>query len=142
MKLLLFFTLLATMLGTAPAAEPARLPQKLSLYIGHYGPGGRTHVDLVDGALRYKVVKSQKETVETITPTAEQWTAFGLALDALKVWDWKKTYEIPSEDGTQWSATIIEEGHRLESTGNNAYPPDFKKYLAAVKALLGGRQFD
>jgi len=142
MKSLLLLTLLAALLGTASAAEPPRRPSSLSLYIGHYGPGGRTHVDLVDGTLRYKVLKSQKETVETVTPTAEQWLAFETALDALKVWDWKKTYEIPSEDGTQWSATIVEDGRKLESTGNNAYPPDFKKYLAAVKALLGGRQFE
>ncbi len=140
MKSFLLFTLVVGVLAVSSNAGPARMPQKLSLYIGGYG-GGRYHIDLVEGALRYRVLKNQKETVETITPTAEQWDAFAKALDTLGVWDWKKAYEIVSEDGTQWSAEIVEEGHKLESTGNNAYPPDFKKYLAAVKALLGGRAF-
>lgn len=140
MKLFLL-ALFAAIAGTASAAEPPQLPQKLSLYIGGFG-GERYYVDLVDRTLRYKVLKGQKETTETIIPTADQWAAFELALDALKVWEWKKVYEIPSEDGTQWSATIIEEGRKLETTGNNAYPPEFKKYLAAVWALLGGRAFD
>lgn len=141
MKFFVFLGLLAATLALSSAAEPGQIPQKLSLYVGHYG-GGRYYVDLVERKLQYKVLKSQKETVETITPTAEQWIAFDQALDALKVWDWKKAYEIPSEDGTQWSATIIDEGKKVESTGNNAYPPEYRKYLAAVRALLGGRQFE
>ncbi len=152
MKHLLFLTLLLTMAHPIAAGEAPPIPEKFSAYIGgFFGPS--YWVELEQGTLHYKVREKgqQKEKTTTITPTPEQWAAFRQALDEIDAWKWKKEYNSGTPDGTQWSLAIAYDHKKLASGGNNQYPgreakntdytKDFERYLAAVKALLGGKEF-
>lgn len=134
--------LLATLTATAaPDERKPQVPEAMVLYVGG-SEGPSYQVDLAEQSLRYRKSWGDKGTVETIKPTVEQWAAFQAVLEEIRAWEWKKSYATAQvKDGTHWSVTMAFRGRKIESTGSNAYPPDFDKYLAAVKALLGGKEF-
>lgn len=96
-----------------------------------------------------------KSPPERIVVPADRWPEFRAVLDGLDVWKWKAEYENPGVvDGTGWSLRITWDGRRMESGGTNNYPdargrpndrpeptPTFRRFLAAVEHLAGGREF-
>lgn len=78
-------------------------------------------------------------------------------MDALGVWTWEREYVTHGvEDGTSWSLELGRGERRVESGGSNAYPhaahgrrpmdstsetPTWKRFCAAVRDLLDGRDF-
>ncbi len=131
------------------------VPKKLTLRIG--GMLGSTfRVELVDGALVYKVIRAREPSEPVkVAPTPEQWREFRAALDALNVWEWKGDYlNRKVFDGTQWELKIEYPDRSLAAMGSNSYPDDegkangkpeftaaFARYLNAVEKLIGGRVF-
>lgn len=118
--------------------------------------GSSYTVELRDGALVYTSREGGGELITTTPrPTAAQWREFRRTLDDLKVWQWRADYSNHGvADGTQWSLDIAYADHSLTTGGSNNYPDvngktsdssdytaAFNRYLAAVKKLLGGKNF-
>ncbi len=78
-----------------------------------------------------------------ITVSEDQWREFRKALDNANVWSWKEYYDSDILDGTQWELTIKYRDAFVSSGGSNNYPPEeeFKQFEAAVRQLLGGKEF-
>jgi hypothetical protein len=133
------------------------LPTRLRRFVGGFlGPS--YWVDLEGDALTYRARRFDpeanrfKETIKRgIKPSADQWGRFWRALDEARLWQWRAHYPAPPNlaDGTQWSVDIDVRGRVVKSSGDKNFPgrPSgvtselFEKYLAAVRALLGGEEF-
>ena len=137
--------------------QPTRspLPKRLSLYIGGY-PGPYYTVRLSRRTLWYEAqtVNAEPPTKEKVPVTPEGWQTFREALDAIGVWRWQEDYPNPGVcDGTSWAATLEYADRSVASGGSNNYPRakgapsggastrPFARFLEAVRALLGGREF-
>jgi hypothetical protein len=87
----------------------------------------------------------EKAKPTIIKPSDEQWQAFFDELDQMNAWKWKRYYINPKEhDGTAWSVVVsypLQGSRDVLSSGSNAYPPNFQQFLAAVRKLIGGREF-
>ena len=148
--------LLLTAFSVISADEPSPVPTRFSAYIGGV-MGTSYNVDLHDGVLTYTTFGGGRSNPRqiAITPTAAQWREFRQALDDLKVWQWRAEYPANGTvDGTQWSLDVAFADHALKIHGDNSYPdvtgkpngrPEptvaFRRYLAAVQKLIGGRTF-
>ena len=71
------------------------------------------------------------------TPSTKDWEEFWQAVDALKVWGWKKDYYNEDiHDGTQWKLRIKKQGKRGRKIfGSNAYPEPKGTFNSFIKAL-------
>ena len=71
------------------------------------------------------------------TPSTKDWEEFWQAVDALKVWSWKKDYyDEGVDDGLQWELKIKREGRRRRRIfGSNAYPEPKGTFNSFIKAL-------
>jgi len=114
-------------------------------------------VTLEEGVLVYERCEEHYENrqSERIAPSEEQWAAFRAALDDIGVWRWKERYPNPGVcDGTHWALEIRCDDAETSCSGDNNYPdetgeppdspgptPAFRRFLEAVQALLGGRDF-
>ena len=135
-------------------------PRALHLMIGGFtGPSYRVDLEgdtLTYRALRHEMVAAKLKEVETkkqIMPTEEQWRQFAKALDEAQVGRWRGSYPAPAglADGTQWSVALEWAGWSVRSSGSNNFPgkplperqwgDQFDKYVAGVKALLDGEEF-
>jgi len=95
-----------------------------------------------------------------LTPSADQWRAFWQEAEAVDLWRWRRCYRLPPDvmicDGNSWEIAIRSWDARIIlSSGENAYPADadpaetstmghserFKRFTAAIRALVGGRRF-
>ena len=124
-------------------------PTVMSVMIG--GAFGQSYEVTYDQReLRYYSAKNffalKTATPVVIKPTDEQWQAFFDELEKRKVWKWKRDYTNPDvHDGIYWRAFISYEtrdARDLVSSGSNAYPTDFKAFLAAVRKLIGEKTFE
>jgi len=70
-------------------------------------------------------------------PSTTDWEEFWQAIDALKVWSWKKDYyDKGIDDGTQWGLRIKKQGKRGRKIfGSNAYPEPKGTFNSFIKAL-------
>jgi len=137
--------------------EPSLVPKRFSAQIG----GFRAHsysVELRDGTLNYTSFGPGRSNPQhtVITPTEAQWREFRQALDDLKVWQWRAEYHNTGTlDGTGWSLDVAYADRTINTSGYNAYPDAtgepyfqgsptnaFKRYLAAIKKLIGGLNFE
>jgi len=142
------------------AAEGTDVPKEFSAIIGGF-LGSTYAVELRDGALHYTEKKNRNghygiTSSATLTPTSEDWQKFRKTIDHLNIWQWRADY--PSrgtQDGTQWSLKIAYSDRAVKTHGNNNYPDangrpkdnsdptkTFNEYLAAVRTLIGGRNFE
>ena len=80
--------------------------------------------------------KPDKVLNET-APSTKDWEEFWQAVDALKVWNWKKVYNNDDVlDGTQWQLRIKKQGKRGRKIfGSNAYPEPKGTFNSFIKAL-------
>jgi hypothetical protein len=137
----------------------ASIPSLLVATIG--GDSGSSYsIELSDSKLRYSSRKDDGTLPvrDEIEPTAAQWREFGAALDSIDIWQWQNDYprELPICDGTQWTLDIAYGDTALHTGGDNAYPRDddddgtipsaapsarFERFMKAVSALIGGRDF-
>ena len=85
----------------------------------------------------------QKQETTELEVSAKDWQRFWATVDRLKVWEWDTSYQPDTliVDGTNWSLEIGYQGKSLDTSGNNAYPPAFEKFCAAVRRLIGGLPF-
>ena len=152
------FTLfLLVAVPVSAAGESSSVPMHFSAYIGGF-LGASYTVELHDGILTYTSSESghRNEKHAKITPTSGEWRVFRQTLDDLKVWQWRADYPSQgTQDGTQWSLHIAYVDHVLRTHGDNNYPDAsgrpigksdptelFKRYLAAIRMLIGGRSFE
>ena len=70
-------------------------------------------------------------------PSTSDWEEFWQAVDALKVWSWKKDYYNEDiKDGTQWGLRIKKQGKRGRKIfGSNGYPEPKGTFNSFIKAL-------
>jgi hypothetical protein len=140
----------------ACAEEAAFTPERLTARIGGF-LGVTYEVELRrDGVSYMKFAPGHRKPTSTvIKPTTAQWREFRVALDELRVWQWRSEYpNTGTMDGTQWSLAIAYGDRALKTKGDNNYPTasgkpngkpqtteTFGRYLAAVERLLGGKTF-
>ena len=69
--------------------------------------------------------------------STNDWEEFWKAIDALKVWGWKKEYYNEDiKDGTQWNLRIKKKGKRGRKIfGSNGYPEPKGTFDSFIKAL-------
>ena len=112
--------------------------------------------ELREGSVYYTttMLGGGRGTTVKITPTEEQWRAFRAALNEARVRQWRADYGNPAgiEDGLQWGLEVTYGGQAVIAKGDNNFPGDwadtesrgkpgalFRRYLDAIKELLGGR---
>jgi hypothetical protein len=80
----------------------------------------------------------------------KRWQDFWREVEAIGVWNWKRSYESNLLDGTQWTLKLGHTGHTLHTSGNNAYPEteghefplehppggQFDRFLTALSHLI------
>ena len=132
-------------------------PKRFHASIGGYM--GRSYsVELVGDQLKYEACGQgyAKEEEELISVTGDQWATFRASLDWMGVWEWQEEYENPGVmDGTRWRLEIAYDDMEVRSGGDNNYPesgakdafdaevtPEFRRFLDAVRTMIGGRDFD
>jgi hypothetical protein len=132
-----------------PKPKFVQKPTVMSVLIG--GAFGQSYeVTYDERELRYYSAKNFFELKTTkpviIKPTDQQWQTFFDELERMKAWKWKRDYTNPNvHDGVSWRAFISYEtrdARDLVSRGSNAFPTDFKAFLAAVRNLIGDRKFE
>ena len=91
---------------------------------------------LMDGEPEDEEVRPE-EVLNVTTPSTKDWEEFWQAVDALKVWSWKKDYyDEGVDDGLQWELKIKREGRRRRRIfGSNAYPKPKGTFHSFIKAL-------
>jgi hypothetical protein len=87
---------------------------------------------------------SSPKDKKILSPTKEQWYKFWQDLDKLKVWEWEKGYyDNKWIDGTDWKVNIFfDKEKKIISGGSNNFPKGFKKFLKAVRKLIGRLEFE
>ena len=102
----------------------------------------------------YEAVATNKAQIKII-PTVEQWQAFRKEVDNLGIWEWRGNYDnLDAWDGTSWTVLLSYPDRGIRAHGGNCFPDQngmpsrqpeptkhFKRYLAAVQTLLGGKNF-
>jgi hypothetical protein len=136
-------------LGANSMDTSSSKPSTLSIAIGGY-TGNSYAVELSADGLIYRSLRYGYEANETLTivPDRVAWERFRRALDDLGVWDWAPEYSRPGIfDGTNWHVEIVWGERSIHSHGMNGYPGGsddsqlFSRFLSAVRALVGGRDF-
>lgn len=126
------------------------LPQQFDIAIGGcFGPSFT--VRLVGDKISYEKsagLYSLADSVE-ISPTAEQWARFWEQIDEIGVWQWSREYENPELEGAHWYIHMRSGERSVTSEGDTAFPgscesaeptEEFKRFLAALSELIGGRE--
>ena len=144
-----YIYLILVISGFLPAhALSATKPRIMQISLGgHSGPSYEIIFDRRE--LKYykagDVHALKSVSPEILEVSAEKWDAFLDSLDRINAWNWDRKYINPDvSDGTTWSCAIVydtQQARTLVSYGSNAYPVKFDEFLAAVSALLGGREF-
>jgi hypothetical protein len=154
-----------------PTVDPNVMPKNFKAYIGSPWHSCNVEFrDGVTIYSKWEDGKKRKQT--RIFPTPEQWQEFRHSLDSLNVWQWRVNYENPPLvfDGIFWSLDIGYSNQSLHTRGQNNYPDAFGKpsiniadleffhgpqpelnheftttfqeYLAAIKKLIGDKDFN
>ena len=153
--LAVIISLRAVALCSSFAAETNAVPQSLRASVGGF-LGTSYSVELRDGSLYYSAADGPTKTQPIrITPSAQQWQEFRRALESFGIWQWRTNYPNPGVyDGTQWAVEIRYSDCFLKAQGDNNFPgrggkpsgsptvtKAFSAYAAAVRKLLGGKEF-
>jgi hypothetical protein len=113
-------------------------PRTLRFWYGG-GLGGYRTLEWRNGVLMYEESNSSMvERTARLEPTEADWQAFAARLEALGVYRWLESYVYPMFHGMQWSFAVAwPNGRQVRSSGSNAYPPAFDKFVQAVWRLAG-----
>lgn len=95
-----------------------------------------------DGELHYsKNVMTMPDQYAEDEVSAMSVDEFSRRLDSLGVSDWKKHYEpvgVMYLDGVSWEVVYEDSDYKKhESTGDNEYPMNWKKFLKLLKEAVG-----
>ncbi|WP_181305534.1 hypothetical protein [Rufibacter sp. XAAS-G3-1] len=110
-------------------------------FLGGYGQSN-FWVNLQDGQLffeeGYSGLRLHEATAIPLAGTKE-WPELEAFLTNCR---WKKRYDSPILDGTQWELKLKTATRSLKCYGSNAYPPDFYHFLTLLNHCLktAGRQ--
>lgn len=104
----------------------------------------------LDGAtLVYSIRVGPNVETQKITPTPAQWSAFRHALDAEKVWRWRRNYSATNarDNTTTWSLKAEYADRSVVAAGAGAFPDRstdrslpkyaFNRYQLALQELIG-----
>jgi len=114
--------------------------ESLTIETNIFWSSDRVKIWVKDGKLHYKVdvmMTKQEEIPDTVSdmPVEE----FEAVIKSLGIDKWKKNYE-PSGfilDGETWSVKYVCDGKKYKSSGENAWPTEWKKLLKFVKSVTG-----
>lgn len=143
------------MLCPAVASERLDVPTKFAARteMGGYTRSSGYSVEVEGPALLYRTPQNGK-TIR-IFPTRQQWREFRREIDEIDVWKWRSRYHRNVKDGMSWSLHIEYSDRALETSGYEGVPEEaskpgscspttakpFKRFVAAVQRLTGGRSF-
>jgi hypothetical protein len=147
---------LVAMFRPAVASEDLDVPTKFSASIG--GRMAAYSVELEGAALLYRAqfyYEPQNGKTIRIFPTRQQWREFRRAIDEIDIWKWRPRYHRNVTDAGGWSLDIQYSDRTLETSGDAGVPEEtstpgscwpttekpFRRFLAAVQRLIGGRTF-
>ena len=117
--------------------------ETLDFYIGGFF-GGYERIIWQNDKLHYQFFEGNfyddeepDKVLNKTSPSTTDWEEFWQAVDALKVWSWKKDYYNEDvHDGTQWKLRIKKQGKRGRKIfGSNAYPEPKGTFNSFIKAL-------
>lgn len=122
------------------------LPTWLEVSIERDG-GPSYRVSLSGMALEYHAAPDgdfSTTTAERVRPRKDDWREFLTALEAAQLFQWAPEYTgEPTTPATRWSIELGQHYRNFTTSGENAYPAAdaFAKFCAAMRGLLGGRDF-
>jgi hypothetical protein len=95
-----------------------------------------------DGILVYRVSVADggPGLASRVTPSDARWQAFWDVVQGCRGWAPVYGAEGGSAD-TAWRVALEHEGLYVESRGAGAYPENWALFLAALRRLIGGREF-
>lgn len=72
------------------------------------------------------------------------WVSFFNDIDNLNIWSWNADYDNKLiADGVAWKVDIVypheKKMRSVHSRGSNAFPPEFDKFMKALRKILGNR---
>ncbi len=119
--------------------------ETLNFFIGGFG-GGYERIIWQNNKINYQFFEhsyfedeeaTPDKVLNETVPSTTDWEEFWQAIDALKVWSWKKDYyDKGIDDGTQWGLRIKKQGKRGRKIfGSNAYPEPKGTFNSFIKAL-------
>ena len=117
--------------------------ETLNFFIGGFG-GGYERIIWQNNKINYQFFEKSfyddeepNKVFNVTAPSTTDWEKFWEAVDALKVWSWKKDYYNEDiKDGTQWGLRIKKQGKRGRKIfGSNAYPEPKGTLNSLIKAL-------
>lgn len=116
--------------------------KKLSSSVGGYmGQSFSVDIDFKKGSAKYKVYEHgyRPKSTETIMLSESKIKTFLEALEKVKITEWKEHYPNPGiMDGTNWGIGIsFGSNKKFSSSGDNAFPGQWKAFCKAIKKLLG-----
>jgi hypothetical protein len=136
-----------------PGAEPVQ-PRHLEFRLcgGPWEPAWQLRWR--SGKLEYQAFlddpeeSEQERTTVLFAPSPRQWREFWESVEALGVWRWAPEFEraVPRR-GTTWELDLRRGEREVRSRGRDAWPgapasepsPEFRRFLAALAALIDGR---
>jgi hypothetical protein len=116
--------------------------KKLGAFVGGYMGGSfSVDIDFKKGSAKYDVYEHgyKPKSTETIMLSESKIKAFLKTLEKIKITEWKEHYPNPGiMDGTNWGIEInFSNNKKFSSSGDNAYPGQWKAFCNAIKGLLG-----
>ena len=116
--------------------------KKLSASVGGYmGYSFSVDIDFKKGSAKYDVYENgyKAKSSETVILSESKIETFLKTLEKVKITEWKENYPNPGiMDGTNWGIGInFGSSKKFSSSGDNAYPGQWKAFCSAIKGLLG-----
>ena len=116
--------------------------KKLGASVGGYmGHSFSVEIDFKKASAKYDVYERgyKAKSTETVILSESKIQAFLKTLEKVKITEWKENYPNPGiMDGTNWGIEIkFGDNKKFSSSGDNAYPGQWKTFCSAIKKLLG-----
>ncbi|WP_160165000.1 ImmA/IrrE family metallo-endopeptidase [Chrysiogenes arsenatis] len=128
-------------LQVADIGDTDLIPVEFHFSVGGYF-GSSYALTLKDETIDYEIWHlSDGHVVPTTVLSVKKgaWSKFLQVCHEINVWDWNSRYVNPGVcDGTQWQFVLRLPYAFIESSGDNSYPPEFDRLLAAASRLANG----
>jgi len=114
----------------------------LNSFVGGYiGYSFAVKINFQKTLAEYKVFDRgyEPKSTETVKLSKIKIANFLKTLNTIKITEWKERYSNPEiMDGTNWSVEInINNNKKLISSGDNAFPGQWKTFCKSIQELLG-----
>jgi hypothetical protein len=109
---------------------------------GYFGTSYTVEVEFERGKITWEASGDDFEPALMIQMDNESMNTFKEAMSKCRILSWKNNYTDPHIlDGTQWSLDIEFDDSRIEKSGSNTYPKEWKRFCKVIQKLTG-KPFD